>query len=154
MRDYQKDLEICEKYLSPPKVRFAGLCTYEELKIAMVKSSSEFMDLAREALPHYIIRCVELDSKISFQHQHVNAVRQKYNLSPDIGFEDLAKLFANAKAEGAVMREALEHIDNIMHLENDCNGVCNVCVHCSLSDAVREAMKLLGGDTSCTTPQD
>ena len=80
-RDLQKDLD-----------RFNELWEMDFL-------SGDVAEFAGKVLPHAINRALEAECKLSEQHSYEGRVRNIYNLSPDVGFEDLAKTRAELIAE-------------------------------------------------------
>jgi len=91
MRDYQKDLEVCERATKGPWESDAlGLVwgpgmqegKYVNRKIMVVnsvstKNDAEFIAIARTALPWYIKRCMELEDQLTKQISKTIAANNK-----------------------------------------------------------------------------
>lgn len=92
MRDYQKDLEVCEKATEEPwtaeqmtskKARRGGGYIYYKVVQAvnaichyLTKKDADFIALARTALPFYIKRCMALESKLQQAEEREAALRE------------------------------------------------------------------------------
>lgn len=83
MRDYQKDLEICERATKGPwnSEKMAKQVTDKRIAsefivkaadgtfaglINITDEDAEFIAITREALPHYIKRCMELEEALQY----------------------------------------------------------------------------------------
>jgi len=98
MRDYQKDLEVCEKATPEPWVwsgtgelvyvkadrtdyPVIGIEHYDGPQIAMTEENDEFITTARTAWPWYIRCCISLESQLQQAQAKVRDLeRQKHNI--------------------------------------------------------------------------
>lgn len=99
----------------------------QEKQLAEAKANAEFIAAAREGWPEAIQRAMEAEKEIKNITAHANLVRTKYNLSPDVGFEDLARYLVGERKQSQQMFEALQGLVALL----DSDGPVVVGCHCT-----------------------
>lgn len=72
----------------------------------------------------------EAEDRLKETCKHFDFVRQKYHLSPDVGFEDLAKIRAELQERVKWLKVRLEKADKVVEAAREASYCLNGCERC------------------------
>jgi len=150
-RDYQKDLEVCEKATPEPwvwntmgdlvhrksdgtDIEVIGIEHYDGPQIAMTEENDDFVTTARTALPFYIKRCMEQDDEISsLRNWGKGRLVNNTNLRTQLG---------QAQEMEAALRQALKY-EAMYHGKNCTCKACQALSAPAQPSRYREALAVV-----------
>lgn len=141
-RGYEADLKVCEAATpgpwlimqgdeeTPDRVISPDYSEFDEVAQELLRADSEFIAMAREALPWYVERCKELEKfRESVQKRFAFLADNSAVSDEMLDIKTLNKLVADLQSENQRLREALEIAKSYMPWEggHPCMGSCTSC---------------------------